>query len=1311
MYSRPKPGESEEDLLKLESEYLGKVINPNVKSSVVQDDAVKLESQAHSDNIIRDRIDFGGISDGIVIQERTVDDFACSTFALPSPRVKGFPKAFVRDKMIKSSPGGRSIFAKQLHSKRGNAVAEGSSVDKPAPQKKHKFGERSTIKENKGNEDILKEIHEENIKRLESMSENEIKEQQRALLSQLNPQLIAMLKSRHGQPRTCVGSTSGLTEIKEGLEECSEQRDDRMSIDDPNIAVKGADETLKCSSGAIKFEHDGGVESSNDSNRQLPRDTSETENSLNTPELDLPRDLEEGIDKHRWLHMDVKESEKLSWIGEIPKPIPVQPGTGHVARFDFEGIILPYDADLPVTKALHHHGSEPGRPGYTLDELLLLSRSAVAQQRTLALTTLAAILKTAKQGYYDSCLDEPLLPLLVERDILTLFRFSLDENSHLNLLPAALAISQLIVDEPDEVCLDLLLGLPRSLEQPSLAPKSPPKSDDETKDNILARGDLVKGALQMDLLPRIRYILEVLRPPPKAVISLLELLTRIARHSKEVAETVASFPRLMATIFAEFLPSKWHTSANTAKPIDMPSVYGVPLAKAVKLMRILACSSPSFAYTAVSKFGIMKSLLAYVSIDPSESSLPKGETLTIALEGYYLWQILLRYGLTADNFLGFSPLLMNQLRYHECVSMEIEAASKCFDHEFAAALLGLLESSLTVSDDGVILNPSSNCLPVGGQIISVILNPLLLCIRKWFTEIIRMSEVPKFSALKLLGAALSFLSTAFSRLGNGTKSGFVLELHDCVNCVLEECIVKFMGSKNFQVLLQRLWSHSSLRPTEWTRVVRDPPALPSAGGVRWRGEITPILRTTGPLPLLLPLANFLLSTLAVKSTPSSQILSCFLQNTSLLDYVSNIAKSKELNCDWFGRFEIHFISSVVQLAARKEYIKDVEQVKYHSVALAVVPLLSSDDVLLKARIFDEVIFEPSFFGNSSQLSAMMDFLSLDNLNKPLPSATGQVIEQPRVVLLQEALKKLPNIANVMLKQLALKDKKHGPLNLAHEFPSFLFQTASSGHCLGVSWFYKILADICGTQRERSSRIENSSPEKVELAEACLQWILLMEFLRPTSTALVSPTLRFSYLSYVFLTGNDLFLEPQVHVHLSVILREVLKQGHEEFDFDERFPGLPPFKDLYVQLLLQFDAVSYGDALFSHVILMPLAQRHNLNYRLLVWGERADVLRACTTAVSQLMVPLEIFLEPPERDPVLLELYLRALAVGIVRDVRSPVPYKIAVHHLGTALQGKLDAAEVIPEPVIKSLRSKVEKLPDKHLSNLLLKYSGWSAAD
>ena len=52
----------------------------------------------------------------------------------------------------------------------------------------------------------------------------------------------------------------------------------------------------------------------------------------------------------------------------------------------------------------------------------------------------------------------------------------------------------------------------------------------------------------------VRYLLEVARPPPSAVVSALRLLTRCCRHSLQLAAEVAACPRLLDAVLAAFLP-------------------------------------------------------------------------------------------------------------------------------------------------------------------------------------------------------------------------------------------------------------------------------------------------------------------------------------------------------------------------------------------------------------------------------------------------------------------------------------------------------------------------------------------------------------------------------------------------------------------------------------------------------------------------------------------------------------------------------------------------------------------------------------
>lgn len=56
--------------------------------------------------------------------------------------------------------------------------------------------------------------------------------------------------------------------------------------------------------------------------------------------------------------------------------------------------------DIPLHKGLHHHGDEPGVAGYSLAELVMLCRSTVPAQRTVAFGTVARVLERAQQRLY-----------------------------------------------------------------------------------------------------------------------------------------------------------------------------------------------------------------------------------------------------------------------------------------------------------------------------------------------------------------------------------------------------------------------------------------------------------------------------------------------------------------------------------------------------------------------------------------------------------------------------------------------------------------------------------------------------------------------------------------------------------------------------------------------------------------------------------------------------------------------------------------------------------------------------------------------
>lgn len=140
----------------------------------------------------------------------------------------------------------------------------------------------------------------------------------------------------------------------------------------------------------------------NDSNEDLSVHFPKPINALSdNEELDLydPQFYDKLHDKY---YPDLpKETHKLSWMTE---PLPKQVTTTYESisdmRFDFKGNLIdltPSDetnpeSEIPTYLGLHHHSENPHLPGYTLSELVHLSRSVLPGQRCLSIQILGRIL-------------------------------------------------------------------------------------------------------------------------------------------------------------------------------------------------------------------------------------------------------------------------------------------------------------------------------------------------------------------------------------------------------------------------------------------------------------------------------------------------------------------------------------------------------------------------------------------------------------------------------------------------------------------------------------------------------------------------------------------------------------------------------------------------------------------------------------------------------------------------------------------------------------------------------------------------------
>ncbi|KAG8126150.1 hypothetical protein E2320_021268 [Naja naja] len=259
MLSRPKPGESEEDLLRFQNQFLETKSSPAVK---VVKKADKRKGDVDRDNDDRRQLPF---SRDVVM----LDDFPdVPPLLTPAPPKKSrFKSAHVHfdedpgkqmDRndqhitavlskiIVKSAPVKKSIFAQKIAAKR---AAKGDCTPHIAVQQSNSrevtshTSEVQIHEENAGEcydrlgeavgqlprivtgeglgslsgEQEAQNIHKENLEKLQLMSKEQILEEQKRLMAQLDPNLLVFLKSQYG---TCT--------MKEGERKSQQDRSTRL---------------------------------------------------------------------------------------------------------------------------------------------------------------------------------------------------------------------------------------------------------------------------------------------------------------------------------------------------------------------------------------------------------------------------------------------------------------------------------------------------------------------------------------------------------------------------------------------------------------------------------------------------------------------------------------------------------------------------------------------------------------------------------------------------------------------------------------------------------------------------------------------------------------------------------------------------------------------------------------------------------------------------------------------------------------------------------------------------------------------------
>ncbi|XP_020569360.1 RNA polymerase II-associated protein 1 isoform X1 [Oryzias latipes] len=1132
-------------------------------------------------------------------------------------------------------------------------------------------------------------IHMENQAKLRVMSQSEILEEQKKLLSQLDPRLVEFVRSHKAQ---------------------SVQSEETNKKEDALEKAGGPP-----SSGPVFY-----------CERSMEEEEPQPPSAIIT-EVELPVKPQK-----EWVHMDKLEPEKLEWMKDLPPPRKKGTEKAMQARFDFAGTLMPPTEDLPTHLGLHHHGEEPERAGYSLQELFLLSRSQLIQQRSLALNTLANILSKARAGEYASALRGTVTSTLLDAGVLFLLRFALDDGVEGVMSAAVHALKALLVSSEDEECMDSTFSWYLGLASFPLLPssqddeeedyegvdgcmKQTAKEKEEQKSDFdVTQQDVVKGLLKMKLLPRLRYILEVMRPSPRVAQDVLQILTRVARHSLSSATEVLNCPRLMETVTSEFLPTSWSASSSP----NPQSIYGVPVPSAMKLLRVLATSGRHNCARLLNSLGVKERLSRLLGAEPSELLLEPSEALRVTTEAYRFWAVAAGYGQACQLYIDLYSALLKSLQSGHRLAPPSHALQP-LQLQRLSALLSLLTQVTHAAgchqelQAGVLSAQGEECPPpppVSWGHVSGLQASLLGHLKGLVKSL--DSPVQADSSLTLIPAYLVYLQAYYQQLSRQTFFKPVETLQE-LELLTSDVLLPLLCHSVVQGLMNNLRSSSLVCNVQshhpGPETTSNLPGLACAGWKERSGLVVP----SSPFALVIGLGSLLETITGIHRGLSSKF-SSFLLSEPVIGYLQACSKSTptlSVSRAWLLRHEHLLLYLLLRMAHRLVPV-DVEVAKqaslYHQVALVLLPWLLPGSEYLAHELLSTVIFNKDFIseGHSGGPEAVeLGELKLHDDVRLHPSPSLQTVG----ALLREACVQLPSIRGCFLTHLAYLEPSviasrkallgRNPWISSHLLPEV------TGPTLPSDWPFLPLIKLyeqTGVSGGGGLAVEELPAGALQAAVHCLQWLLLLEVWREESLKVVPPVAKLARLSCVFLCSSDLFLERPVQKLTWGLFRLLTRASRlDSLDLDVPPPGLASFQDLYSALLAQYESVSFGDQLFGCWVLLPLQRRYSASLRLAVFGEHVGMLRSLGVTLEQLSIPIEQFTSPPEDSLPLLRLYFRSLVTGSLKLSWCPVLYVVALSHVNSFIFSQ-DAAAQEVEAARHSILRKIYYLTDEVLRNHLL---------
>lgn len=270
------------------------------------------------------------------------------------------------------------------------------------------------------------------------------------------------------------------------------------------------------------------------------------------------------IKQKKYANMEKMESEKMSWIKSVQSN---EQNIKLYHRFDFSGNLLSLDEsqNLSCKLGMHHHGEEPHLAGYSLQELFDLTRSNFPQQRVFAFSTLSKIIQKDRRGEHNLSeeKDASSVQSLLNAGFIFVLRLALDEKAGGLVKTAVDCLHSLICALPSERRLEeesfLLIADDRNAcvgESLHVRELVNDDDDDVWKSNVTdhqaASRDLFVGLIKMDVVKRLRYLLEEMCDlDVQTTLKCINIIERLCQHSLKASMHVYEHPHLIPYLLSK----------------------------------------------------------------------------------------------------------------------------------------------------------------------------------------------------------------------------------------------------------------------------------------------------------------------------------------------------------------------------------------------------------------------------------------------------------------------------------------------------------------------------------------------------------------------------------------------------------------------------------------------------------------------------------------------------------------------------------------------------------------------------------------